>query len=126
MRQLHVSTGNVAFLPQRLMLALGQFNYGPRGILDMTHTRLFTAASFRRLWQQAGFQVDELIGIPAPFPLALGDTAAARFLLKLNSKLIWARKQLFSYQLFATLRPPVELDGLIDLSRAQAAVLTGR
>ena len=41
--RLHISTGNIAFLLTRLGLLAGQFNYGPRGILDMTHTRLFTA-----------------------------------------------------------------------------------
>ena len=39
------------------MLLLGQFNYGKRGILDLTHTRLFTFASFRRLFEQGGFRV---------------------------------------------------------------------
>ena len=32
------------------MLLFGQFNYGKRGILDLTHTRLFTFESFRRLF----------------------------------------------------------------------------
>jgi hypothetical protein len=32
------------------------------------------------------------------------------------------RKGLFSYQAFALLRPPVDLDSLIDLSRAQATI----
>ena len=40
-----ISTANVAFFATRAMLLLGQFNYGPRGILDVTHTRLFTFSS---------------------------------------------------------------------------------
>ena len=43
-----------------------------RGILDLTHTRLFTFSTLRRLLEGAGFQVLELRGVPAPFPLALG------------------------------------------------------
>jgi len=39
---LYASTGNIAYLVMRLSLALGHFNYGKRGILDLTHTRLFT------------------------------------------------------------------------------------
>ena len=39
------------------MLLFGQFNYGKRGILDLTHTRLFTFESFRRLFEQGGFRV---------------------------------------------------------------------
>ena len=42
-----ISTGNVAFAVVRLMLLIGQFNYGKRGILDLTHHRLFTFGSFR-------------------------------------------------------------------------------
>ena len=37
-----VSTPNVGFIIIRLMMLFGQFNYGKRGILDMTHRRLFT------------------------------------------------------------------------------------
>ena len=55
------------------MLLLGQFNYGKHGILDMTHTRLFTFYSLRELLEQRGFQVLEIRGIPAPFPVALGN-----------------------------------------------------
>lgn len=124
-RELYVSTGNVAFLPQRMMLMLGQFNYGPRGILDMTHTRLFTVGSFRRLWEQSGFVVERVDGIPAPFPLAIGDGAPARAMLKVNRGLIKLRRSMFSYQVFASLRPPVDLDDLIDASRLQAGILTG-
>ena len=67
-----ISTANIGFLVTRLMLLLGQFNYGPRGILDLTHTRLFTFASFERAVTQSGFDVLERVGVPGPFPLALG------------------------------------------------------
>ena len=39
-RTLVLTTPNVAFVVQRLMLLVGQFNYGKAGILDRTHTRL--------------------------------------------------------------------------------------
>lgn len=52
-----ISTGNVAFFIVRLMLLIGQFNYAPRGILDRTHTRLFTQKSFDRIFQQCGYEV---------------------------------------------------------------------
>jgi len=39
--KLIVSTGNIGFFITRFALLLGQFNYGSRGILDITHTRLF-------------------------------------------------------------------------------------
>jgi glycosyltransferase involved in cell wall biosynthesis len=112
-RRLLVSTGNVAFVVQRAMLLLGQFNYGPRGILDMTHTRLFTVRTIRRLFRQAGFVPLETIGIPAPFPLAIGDRRAARFLLRVNQTAIRISRSLFSYQIFLALDPPLDLGRLI-------------
>ncbi|MBV9358710.1 MAG: glycosyltransferase, partial [Chloroflexi bacterium] len=52
-----ISTGNVAFVIPRLMLLVGSFNYGKRGILDLTHTRLFTFRSLRRLLEESGFEI---------------------------------------------------------------------
>ena len=83
-----VSTGNVAFFIVRFMLLMGQFNFGKRGILDITHTRLFTFASFRRLFEQGGFKLVETRGIPAPFALAIGPGLAGRILLAINQFLI--------------------------------------
>ena len=77
-----------ASVVNRLMLLLGQFNYGKRGILDLTHTRLFTFASFRRLFEQGGFRVVETRGIPGPFPLAIRNAALSRFVLRMNQWLI--------------------------------------
>ena len=57
-----LSTANIGFLVTRLMLLIGQFNYGRRGILDLTHTRLFTFGSFERAVKQAGFDIVETSG----------------------------------------------------------------
>jgi glycosyltransferase involved in cell wall biosynthesis len=119
------STGNIGFLPARLMLLLGQFNYGKRGILDVTHTRLFTFATFKRLFSQAGFEVAEVRGIPAPFPLALGDGLASRFLLAVNRALIRISAPVFSYQIFLVARPrpslPLLLKDAIECSATRSS-----
>jgi hypothetical protein len=115
------STGNVAFIVTRLMLLLGWFNYGMRGILDLTHTRLFTFSTARRLFEQAGYRVEEIVGVPAPVPLALGNSRLARFLLKLNQILIKASKTLFSYQIFMVVRPLPSVDTLMEQT-AEATV----
>jgi glycosyltransferase involved in cell wall biosynthesis len=115
-KDVFVSTGNVAFVVQRLMLLLGQFNYGPRGILDMTHTRLFTARSVGRLFRQAGFKVTETRGVPAPFPLALGRGRPANALLRINELAIRVSKTLFAYQIFLALEPPVDLRHALEES----------
>jgi len=104
----------VAFLVTRLMLLLGFFNYGSRGILDLTHTRLFTFSTFRDLFEQAGYRIDEVKGVPAPFALALGDGAMTRFLLAINKLLIHLSRSLFSYQIFMVVRPLPSLEWLLD------------
>ncbi|MCU0699455.1 MAG: bifunctional glycosyltransferase/class I SAM-dependent methyltransferase [Myxococcaceae bacterium] len=96
-----LTTPNIAFAVQRLMLLLGQFNYGKAGILDRTHTRLFTFRSLEQLLLDGGFRVKELRGIPAPFPKALGDNLLSHSLLKLNEAAIGVSKTLFSYQILA-------------------------
>ncbi len=99
--ELIISTANVAFFITRLMLLLGFFNYSKRGILDLTHTRLFTRSSLRSALEQAGFAVTETKTFPAPFPLALGNRALSRILLFLNSALIRILPGLFGYQILA-------------------------
>jgi glycosyltransferase involved in cell wall biosynthesis len=94
------TTPNVAFFIQRLMLLFGQFNYGKSGILDRTHTRLFTFRSFEHLLRDAGLRIRRVRGIPAPFPKALGDNFLSRAFLAVNSGLIWLSKTLFAYQIF--------------------------
>lgn len=109
-----VSTGNVAFVVTRIMLLLGFFNYGSRGILDLTHSRLFTFATLRNLFEHSGYRIEEVRGVPAPFPIALGDTAFARFLLSVNRALIRVSKSLFSYQIFMVVRPMPTLEWLLQ------------
>lgn len=108
-----VSTGNVAFMVTRMMLLFGAFNYGTRGILDLTHSRLFTAKTFRRLFEQAGYRIEEIRGVPAPFPLALGNNAVSRFALFVNKLLIKLSKQLFAYQILMVVTPMPSVDWLL-------------
>jgi hypothetical protein len=98
--KLYASTGNVAFLPIRLVLLLGWFNYGRRGILDLTHKRLFTVDSFRRLLKNNGFRIDRLIGFGPP----LADLASERSRIfkladHLLARLVRAWPRLFAYQI---------------------------
>ena len=59
-----LTTANIGFFATRLMLLFGQFNYGKKGILDVTHTRLFTFRSMRELLKQSGYKILEVRGIP--------------------------------------------------------------
>ena len=104
------------------MLLMGQFNYGKRGILDLTHRRLFTFGSFRRSLEQAGFVILETKGVPAPFPLAIGDNAASRFLLTVNRLLIALARGLFAYQIFMRIKPRPSLEVLLQSAHEQSAI----
>jgi hypothetical protein len=111
-----ITSGNVVFAIVRLQALLGNFNYGKRGILDLTHTRLYTFTSLKRLFEQCGFDVDRVAGIPAPFPKALGLNVVSRALLRINQFLIRLSKGLFAYQIFLTATPRLSIDGLLDAS----------
>jgi SAM-dependent methyltransferase len=95
-----ITTANIGFVVTRLMLLCGQFNYGKKGILDATHTRLFTFRSLADLLDQSGYKLLEVRGIPAPFPKAIGDNIVSRLLLTLNQWLIHVSRGLFAYQIF--------------------------
>ncbi len=114
-----VSTGNVAFIVTRLMLLLGQFNYGKSGILDLTHRRLFTMRSLTRLLEQSGFDVLARRGIPAPIPLALGDNALSRCLVAMNRVAIRVARGLFAFQLIVIARRRPSLEYLLDAAHAK-------
>lgn len=94
-----ITAANVAFFVTRIMLALGQFNYSRKGILGLGHRRLFTFKSLRALLQQSGYEILEERGVPAPFPLALGQNGLSRALLRVNQALLFLSKRLFAYQI---------------------------
>jgi hypothetical protein len=118
--QIVISTANIGFIIPRLMLLIGQFNYGKRGILDVTHTRLFTFSSFRRCLEQCGFDVVGMKAVPGPFPLALGDTWFSRFLLKANQVLLHVSRGLFGYQIFARIKPRPTVAYLLEAAHEES------
>lgn len=120
-KTLVLTTPNIAFVVQRMMLVLGQFNYGKAGILDRTHTRLFTFRSLRRLLLDAGFVITDTRGVPAPFPKVLGDGALGRMALAVNRALIRVSPTLFSFQIFVVCRSTPHVDFILGHSRATSA-----
>jgi glycosyltransferase involved in cell wall biosynthesis len=115
-----ITTGNIAYIVIRLSLLLGQFNYGKRGILDLDHARLFTFVSLRRLLTLSGYVIHKEQGIPAPFPLALGNSGLGRFLLNLNILLIRLFKGIFAYQIAMVVEPKPTLKHLLEHADSQA------
>lgn len=116
-----MSTANIGYFVPRLMLLLGQFNYNRRGILDLTHTRLFTFASMRRLLAEAGFVVESVRGIPAPVPLVVRSPFARKVLMGLQRIAIRLLPGLFSYQIYVVVRARPLLETLLENANRHSA-----
>ncbi|HET9640829.1 MAG TPA: class I SAM-dependent methyltransferase [Allosphingosinicella sp.] len=58
-------------------LLAGRFDYEPEGVMDRTHVRWFTPASYRALFEEAGFETLS-VGPVAPYP------GKARFINRLS------------------------------------------
>ena len=109
---------NIAFITMRVMLLLGFFNYGKRGILDRTHTRLFTFASMKHLCVQSNYRVVEIRGIPAPFPLALKDgSVVGKALVSSNEVAIRVWRALFSFQVLCKAVPSPRVEDLLEATQ---------
>ncbi len=102
--KLVASTANVAYLPIRLTLLAGQLNYGKRGVLDMTHKRLFTVASFKRLLRHAGFRIESTVGFPPPLTDMIGGGRLLRLLERCHAFLarLWPSMFAFNFVIVAT------------------------
>lgn len=120
-KTLVLTTPNIAFIVQRIMLLLGQFNYGKAGILDMTHTRLFTFRSLRRLLTDEGFRIRRIEGIPAPFPKVLGNGWLGKAAIQANLALIALSRTLFSYQIYVEAESTPDVSFVLADSRRRSA-----
>ena len=112
--ELIITTANIGFIATRLLLLLGQFNYGKKGILDATHTRLFTFRALRELLRQAGYKIVEERGIPAPIPKSIGYNFLSSVLMRLNQLLIRLSPGLFSYQIFVRAQAMPTINNLLQ------------
>lgn len=109
-----VSSGNVCFFVTRIMMFLGQFNYGRRGILDITHTRLFTVASLERILRYAAYSIERRDYIPAPYPLAIGLNWVSRSMIITNKVLARIMPGLFAYQAMYVITPRASTEWLLE------------
>lgn len=112
-----ITTGNIGFFLVRFSLLFGGFNYGKKGILDKDHKRLFTFQSLRGLLESSGFEIQEISGIPVPFPNAIGMNWVSKLLLKVNQALIFLSKPLFSYQMAFVIRPLPTVSHLLERAK---------
>jgi glycosyltransferase involved in cell wall biosynthesis len=117
-----ISTANIGYLVTRAMLFFGQFNYNKRGILDLTHTRLFTFSSLRRLMKEAGFTIEKEMGIPAPVPLVVKNKFWQKLLMKTQAGLMRISRGLFAYQMLMVVRPLATIETLTASMQRHSAV----
>ena len=104
----------------RLSLLFGRFEYGKRGILDITHTRLFTFNTLRRAMRAAGFEIERSEGVVVPMPFVFGHSALSRIALAVNHILVRLRPTLFGFQILIVGNPRPTLATLLDAARASA------
>lgn len=107
--KLFVCTGNVAYLPLRILLLFGAFHYGKRGILDLSHTRLFTQSTFIRLIKNSGFRIKKIRGFGPPIRDMISDKPVMRLLDSFLSAIARIRPSLLAYQIL------VEAEKLTDV-----------
>ena len=89
-----LSTPNVANWAIRLSLLSGRWRYTDRGILDRSHTHLFTRATLAETLERAGYRVERIdFSVPVPGDSDLLD-AVGRAVGRL-------RPSLFAYQFVA-------------------------
>jgi glycosyltransferase involved in cell wall biosynthesis len=115
---LWVSVPNFAHWYPRLRVAAGRFDYDRRGILDHTHLRFFTRASFERLVSAHGWKVAERSYTGLPFEVAdrgapgeatsdldVQDSGGRGALRTIDAAAVRAWPSLFAYQLLYRLEP---------------------
>jgi hypothetical protein len=119
-QKLIISTPNVANFFIRVMLFLGNFNYGRRGILDKTHTRLFTLTSFKKLIIDQNFEIEKIFSIPPPFPLVIKNKFFGNFLLNIFKFLNKIKRRLFAFQFLMIIKSKPNLGYLLNKSSLQS------
>jgi glycosyltransferase involved in cell wall biosynthesis len=110
--KLYISTANICYLAIRLSLLLGQFNYGKRGILDMTHKRLFSVSAFCRLLRQYNFRIEKVRGFPPPIADLVSNRPLFRFGEKIHGFLSRLMPNLFAYNFLVV---ATRMDGISDI-----------
>lgn len=99
-----VSTPNIGFAAIRLNLLLGRFSYAERGILDITHKRLFTRSSLLSALRSCGYDVRRVHAIGVPFQ-AVVDGSTGRFLGAIAAGLAKIWPTMFAFQFLVECRP---------------------
>jgi glycosyltransferase involved in cell wall biosynthesis len=99
-----LSTPNIAFAAIRLNLLLGRFTYAERGILDITHKRLFTRSSLLRMLRDCGYVVEKVVPAGVPFQ-AVMPGRMGRMLGSIAGVMASIWPTMFAFQFIVRCRP---------------------
>jgi glycosyltransferase involved in cell wall biosynthesis/ubiquinone/menaquinone biosynthesis C-methylase UbiE len=97
-----VSVPNIAIWVYRLSLAMGRFNYGPKGILDETHVKLYTLDTIRQLIERSGYVITKSDFTGIPFEVAfqsVGKSKILKFIDWLYFQCVRFWPRMFAYQI---------------------------
>jgi 2-polyprenyl-3-methyl-5-hydroxy-6-metoxy-1,4-benzoquinol methylase len=97
--QLVLSTPNVANWAMRLGLLAGRWRYTERGILDRTHTHLFTRSTLVETLERAGYRI-AVLDFTVPLPVARRPTTE-----RIAHAVGRLRPPLFAYQFVVAAEP---------------------
>jgi len=118
--QIILTTANIAFILMRVALLFGRFEYGQRGILDITHKRLFTFNTLRRAMRAAGFDIVRVEAVVVPVPFIFGQSALSKILLAINRSLTKIRPSLFGFQILMVASPRPTLAAILEAATTAA------
>jgi 2-polyprenyl-3-methyl-5-hydroxy-6-metoxy-1,4-benzoquinol methylase len=97
--RLVLTTPNVANWSLRLGLLAGRWRYTERGILDRTHTHLFTRKTLVETLERAGYRVD-VLDFTVPLPVLRNETTE-----RIAHGIGRIRPSLFAYQFVVSAAP---------------------
>ena len=117
-----ISTPNIAFVALRLNLLMGRFNYAERGILDITHKRLFTRRALVRTIRDCGYTVERVRAAAVPFQTVVGGRVGW-LAGKIAGALARVWPTMFGFQFVVSCRPMPGVRQL--LSRSERHVVAG-
>lgn len=101
-----ISTPNVAFAAVRANLLFGRFAYADRGIMDITHKRLFTRSSLTRTLRDCGYEIERVRPVPVPFEMVIPERPRlGRALTKIAAALVRIWPTMFAFQFLVVCRP---------------------
>jgi 2-polyprenyl-3-methyl-5-hydroxy-6-metoxy-1,4-benzoquinol methylase len=112
--RLFVSTANICYLPVRLSLLLGQFNYGKRGILDRTHKRLFSVRGLRKMLVQNGFKIEAIRGFSPPLTDLVSERWHMRWIERSHAFLSRLYPKMFAYNFLYVARRLDDLSAIFE------------